>query len=59
MKQIGDKIAWNTKGNQMTGTIRMVEARYVYVVDIDGSEKQMIVEEREIIKPNNHEHEQQ
>lgn len=59
MKQIGDKIAWNTKGNPMTGTIRMVEARYVYVVDIDGSEKQMIVEEREIIKPNNHEHEQQ
>lgn len=59
MKQIGDKITWNTKGNPMTGTIRMVEARYVYVVDIDGSEKQMIVEEREIIKPNNHEHEQQ
>lgn len=49
MKQIGDKITWNTKGNPMTGTVRSVEARYSYMVDIDGSTKQVIVEEREII----------
>lgn len=57
MKQIGDKITWNTKGNPMTGTVRSVEARYSYMVDIDGSTKQVIVEEREIIEPNNQKHE--
>ena len=57
MKNIGDKITWETKGNPMTGTIKGIEARYIYVVDIDGSTKQMVIEEREIIKPNNHENE--
>ena len=57
MKNIGDKITWETKGNPMTGTIRGIEARYIYVVNIDGSTKQMVIEEREIIKPNNHENE--
>lgn len=57
MKNIGDKITWETKGNLITGTIREIEARYIYVVDIDGSIKQMVIEEREIIKPNNHENE--
>lgn len=57
MKQIGETITWNTKGNPITGKIRRIEARYIYVVDIEGSTKQMVIEEREIIEPNNQKYE--
>lgn len=50
MRSIGEHITWNGKSGVLGGTVRSIKATYEYVVDIDGSPKQVIVTEYETIK---------
>lgn len=46
MKNVGDHITWKGKNCELGGTVRKVEVRYL--VDIDGSEQQVVVTEKEL-----------
>lgn len=47
MKHPGDPITWNGKSGELRGVIREVIVNITYVVDIDGSDKQMTLYEQE------------
>ena len=47
MKAVGDKITWNTKDGTATGTVVFVNVKYSYLVLVDGTDKTVIVTEKE------------
>ena len=45
MKQIGDSIQWNTKSGVATGIVKAVRLRIRYLVKIDHSEQNVVIED--------------
>lgn len=47
MKKVGDMITWNTKDGTATGKVVYIKVTYSYLVLVDGTDKTVIVTEKE------------